>query len=632
MRKPITEKSTLGEVLKNPVGYDMVKLALTQVGKSMALVNNPLVRSVRLKALPALSRGAVDDAFVKTLTHLLNTAPDPEPPFTGKLKRIWWKEAVVYQIYPRSFQDSDGDGIGDLMGVLSRLDYLKELGVDVLWLSPIYDSPNDDNGYDIRDYKKIMREFGTMQDFDRLLDETHKRGMRLIMDLVINHTSDEHAWFTEACKNPRSPYRNYYHWKRSTDENTPPNNWTSLFSGSAWNYYPEAGEWALHLFSKKQMDLNWDNPTLREEIYDMVNWWLSKGIDGFRLDVINFISKTPSLPDGSKILGELSGFCGVEHYFHGPRLHDYLKELRWNTFSNFDVMTVGETPIMGMEMARLLTDERRAELDAVFNFEHLETPGKKRFDDYRYDLNYLKQYYIDWQQNLGDACWQTLFYDNHDNPRMVSKVNPDPEYREAVAKCLATIQLTLRGTPYLYQGQELGMENARFASIDEIQDVESRNLYHELMKKGKTADEAMAVIRAGTRDHARTPMQWDDTEHAGFTAGTPWLKPNENYKDINARSQREDAHSVLCYYKRLIALRRENPALVYGEFVPVKTGRDSFCYFRVLDGERLFVECNLSQHTQKRRWSTDGFTPLVASGGTPADELRPYEAVVYCCK
>lgn len=628
----ITPNSTLGEVLDNPVGYDMVKLAITQIGKSMGLVQNPLVRSIRLKSLPALSRGAVDDAFIDTLVRLLNTAPAPEPPYLSQPNRIWWKEAVVYQIYPRSFQDSNGDGIGDINGIISRLDYLKDLGVDVIWLSPIYDSPNDDNGYDIRDYKKIMREFGTMQDFDRLLNETHQRGMRLIMDLVINHTSDEHEWFQNACKNPDSPYRDYYLWRTSPDENAPPNNWTSLFSGSAWNYYPEAKAWALHLFSKKQMDLNWDNPALREEIYDVINWWLNKGIDGFRLDVINFISKTPALPDGSPILGELSGFCGLEHYFHGPHLHDYLKEMRWNTFSKYDVMTVGETPIMGMEMAKLLTDERRAELDSVFNFEHLETPGHKRFDDYRYDLNYLKDYYTDWQLHYGNACWQTLFYENHDNPRMVSKVNPNPQYREAVAKCLATIQFTLRGTPYLFQGQELGMTNAQFASIDEIRDVESRNLYHELLSKGKTPDEAMAVIRAGTRDHARTPMQWDDTENAGFTTGTPWIAVNPNYREINAANELKDKGSVLAYYKDIITLRKQNPALIYGEFVPVKTGRDRFCYYRVLDDKRFFIECNLSDRPQKRTWKTKGFTPLLATYGAPAKDLRPYETVVYRCE
>ncbi len=628
----ITPNSTVAEVLQNPVGHDVIKLALTQMGKSMRLVQNPLVGSMRIKSLPVLSRGAVDDAFVSTLVNLLNTAPPPEPPYSDPPARAWWKEAVVYQIYPRSFQDSSGDGIGDLAGILARLDYLKELGVDVIWLSPIYDSPNDDNGYDIRDYKKIMQEFGTMQDFDRLLTEVHNRGMRLIMDLVINHTSDEHTWFADACQNPKSPYRDYYIWRTTPDEHTPPNNWTSLFRGSAWNYYPKAGAWALHLFSKKQMDLNWDNPALREELYDMINWWLQKGIDGFRLDVINFISKTPSLPDGSPVLGELSGFCGVEHYFHGPHLHDYLKELRWNTFANFDAMTVGETPIMGMEMARLLTDERRAELDAVFNFEHLETPGKRRFDDYRYDLTFLKQHWSEWQRSLGNACWQTLFYDNHDNPRMVSKVNPDEQYREAVAKCLAVLQFTLRGTPFLYQGQELGMTNARFASIDEIRDVESRNLYAELIEQGKTQEEAMAVIRAGTRDHARTPMQWDDSEHAGFTIATPWLKVNENYRVINAAAQQQDEDSVLSFYKKAIALRRECASLIYGEFVPVKTAKSLFCYYRVLDSKRYYIELNLTERVQRRPVNTALYTLMLANYGTPTKELRPYEAIVYRCE
>lgn len=626
----ITPNSTISAVLANPVGRDVIKLALTQAGKSMALVNNPLVRGVRLRWLPRLSRGAVDGAFVDVLVRLLNSSPPAEPPYAGQPARRWWKEAVVYQIYPRSFQDFNGDGVGDLQGILSRLDYLHELGVTVIWLSPIYDSPNDDNGYDIRDYRKIMREFGTMSDFDRLLEETHKRGMRLIMDLVINHTSDEHEWFADACKTPDSPYREYYLWKQSPCD-TPPNNWTSMFSGSAWNYYPEAGAWALHLFSKKQMDLNWDNPALREEIYKMINWWLDKGIDGFRLDVINFISKPDGLPNGSPALGQLSGFCGVEHYFHGPHLHRYLKEMRQNTFARYDVMTVGETPIMGMEMAKLLTDERRAELDSVFNFEHLETPGHSRFDDYRYDLNFLAAHWSEWQKSFGNACWQTLFYDNHDNPRMVSKVNPDPAHREAVAKLLAVIQLTLRGTPYLYQGQELGMTNSVFESIDEVRDVESRNLYAELIRQGKTQEQAMAVIRAGTRDHARTPMQWDASEYAGFSDAVPWLAVNPNYRTVNAAAQQNDENSVLAFYRRAIALRKQTPALIYGDFVLLTSGKDRFCYFRELDGVRFFVECNLAATQSKRTCKTDGFTPVLTTHGAPAAWLRPYEAVVYRC-
>ncbi|MFA9381744.1 MAG: alpha-glucosidase, partial [Acetanaerobacterium sp.] len=505
-------------------------------------------------------------------------------------------------------------------------------GVDVLWLSPVYDSPCDDNGYDIRDYRRIMREFGTMKDFDHLLAETHKRGMRLIMDLVINHTSDEHAWFKDACENPRSPYRDYYIWRTSPDKDTPPNNWTSLFGGSAWSYYPEAGAWALHLFSKKQMDLNWDNPALREELYDMINWWLGKGIDGFRMDVISFISKNPALPDGSPLLEKLAGFCGVEHYFHGPRLHEYLQELQWNTFSNFNAMTVGETPIMGMEMAKLLTDERRGELDTIFNFDHLENPGRRRFDDYRYDLNVLKELWSNWQLNYGNACWQTLFYENHDNPRMISKINPDPQHREAIAKLLAMVQFTLRGTPFVYQGQELGMVNTRFASINEVSDVESLNLYSELLDKGRTPAEALAVINAGTRDHARTPMQWDKTAHGGFTTGTPWIVENANYTQINAKAQEQDNTSPLAFFKKAIALRKKNPALIYGRFLPVRTQRDLFCYYRELEGVRFYIEINLADHAQKRHGKANGLIPLLASCGAPADILRPYEAVVYRCK
>ncbi len=630
MTKPITPSSTLGEALKTPVGHDMAHLALTQAGIRLGWLKNPIVKAIKLKSLPKLSRGAVDQAFVELLVSMLNGAAEPPTPFEGEIRRAWWKEAVVYQIYPRSFADSNSDGIGDLAGITARLDYLQRLGVNVLWLSPVYDSPNDDNGYDIRDYRKIMKEFGTMQDFDDLLEQAHTRGMKLIMDLVINHTSDEHRWFEEAVRQPDSPYRDYYIF-RPGEENTPPNNWTSLFSGPAWNYYPQVKAWALHLFSKKQMDLNWENPALRQSLYEMINWWLAKGIDGFRLDVISFISKNPGLPDGSDLLGKLAGFRGVEHYFHGPRLHEYLRELNENTFARYDVMTVGETPVMGMEMAKLLTDERRRELDTIFNFDHLENPGKARFDDYRYDLRYLKKQWTDWQLHYGKACWPTLFFENHDNPRMVSKVNPDPLFRVPIAKLLAVLQCTLRGTPFLYQGQELGMVNARFASIDEVRDVESINLYRELLAKGKTPAQALEVINAGTRDHARTPMQWDNSQYGGFSDTQPWLKVNDNTNEINTRSQEKDPDSPLCFFRQAIALRTRNPALIYGDFLPAKAGDSLFCYYRQHKDARFYIEINLTEGTQPRRHSVKGLTPVLSSYGEPAAQLRPYEAVVYRC-
>ncbi len=625
----LTKESTLKEVLKSPIGHDVIAKLLMQAGKSMAFVGNPIVGSVKLKSLPLLSNGMVDDAFVDLLLDLFNSVPDTPQPYDGQVQRAWWKEAVVYQIYPRSFQDSDGDGIGDLGGITARLDYLKALGVDVLWLSPIYDSPNDDNGYDIRDYRAIMREFGTMEDFERLLAGVHERGMRLIMDLVINHTSDEHAWFQEALKSADSPYRDYYLFKPATDAQTPPNNWTSFFGGGAWNRYPEADAWALHLFSKKQMDLNWDNPATRQSLYEMIDWWLQKGIDGFRLDVINYISKAKGLPDGSAFVGKLMGFTGVEHYFYGPNLHRYLQEMRKSTFARYDVMTVGEAPGVGLEMAKLLTDHRRGELDMIFSFDHLENPGKSRFDLYRYDLRYLKDILCDWQQQYGNACWNSLFFENHDNPRMVSKVNPDPAFREVIAKLLAVVQFTLKGTPFVFQGQELGMVNAQFSSIDELRDIESVNLYRELLQKGKSEDEALKIMNGGSRDHARTPMQWNATENAGFTAGTPWIKPNSTYTAINAEAEERDAQSVLAFYKKTIALRHEHPALIYGEFSLEHTNRELFCYERTLEGKQFYIEINLTELPQKRKMGTKGYAPVLSNYPSPVEELRPYEATVY---
>jgi oligo-1,6-glucosidase len=527
--------------------------------------------------------------------------------------------------------DSNGDGVGDLVGIASKLDYLKALGVDVIWLSPIYDSPNDDNGYDIRDYRAIMREFGDMADFDGLLEQVHAHGMKLIMDLVVNHTSDEHAWFLSALQGRGSPCHDYYIWKKSGVAGQPPNNWDSFFGGSAWNYYEDQDEWALHLFSKKQMDLNWESPALRAEIYDMVNWWLSKGVDGFRLDVISYISKAQGLPDGNAVIGKMMGCCGVEHYFYGPRLHEYLRELRGETFDRFDVFTVGESPGTGMEMSKLLTADYRRELDMVFSFDHLENPGKTRFDDYCYDLNHLKKVFSDWQLNYGDNCWNALFLENHDNPRMISKVNPSPEVRIVLGKLLAMLQLTLKGTPFIYQGQELGMVNADFTAPGQLRDVESVNLFNELL--GKAGEEnAMKKVNAGSRDHARTPMQWSGGPNAGFTAGEPWLAVNSGYTDCNAEAEERDGGSVLNYYRELIALRHGNKALVYGRFTPVRPKtRGVFCYFREFEGARFYIELNLTEREQPRPFQARGFERLLSNYPEPGKRLRPYEAAIYRC-
>lgn len=447
----LTKQSRLSEIVQTPMGQDIAHTLLLQTGLPETLLTNQVTRRMTLEGLQKMARGRLDDGLIDALLRLVNGDAAAPPAADGPAPRRWWKEAVAYQIYPRSFADSNGDGVGDLAGIRQKLPYLKELGVDLLWLSPVYDSPNDDNGYDIRDYKKIMAEFGTMEDFDALLSAVHKNGMRLIMDLVVNHTSDEHAWFQSALRNPDGPCRDYYIWQKGR-EGGAPNNWVSFFSGPAWNYYPERDEWALHLFSKKQMDLNWENPAVRREVYEMINWWLEKGVDGFRMDVINLISKG-SLADGSEVLGKAIGLRGIEHYFYGPRLHEYLAEMRQKTFGRYDAVTVGETAGLGMQASRMLTAEQRGELDMVFNFDALENPGKKRFDDYRYDLRCLKKYLIDWQLHYGENCWPSLFFENHDNPRMVSKVNPNPAVREPLAKLLATLQLTLRGTPFLYKSE-----------------------------------------------------------------------------------------------------------------------------------------------------------------------------------
>ena len=603
----ISLQSKIKEVYAHPIGHDVIAKLLLQMGKSEKLVTNPIVGNLRLKTVARLTRKQLDLGFFQTLIDLLNSEPDrPKPNSGGKIARKWWKEAVFYQIYPRSFNDSNGDGIGDIRGIIEKLDYLQGLGIDAIWLSPIYDSPNDDNGYDIRDYFAILAEYGTMEDFDRLLSEVHRRDMRLIMDLVVNHTSDEHKWFQEALADPNSKYRNYYIFAKSPKDTPgkPPNNWTSFFSGSAWNYYEEQDIWALHLFSKKQMDLNWENPDLRREISEMVRWWHEKGVDGFRLDVINYISKVQGLPEGHPTIGALMGYYGIEHYFYGPRLHEYLRNLRREAFAPYDAFSVGETPGIGMEMAKLLTAEDRGELDMIFSFDHLENPGKTRFDDYRYDLNYLKAYLIEWTQNFESfgRSWMSLYFENHDNPRMVSKINPDVALHGPLAKLLAVIQLTAKATPFIFQGQELGAVNHNFTDASQFRDVESIGLYNELAPQiGETA--AFARVLSGSRDHARIPIAWDF--------------------DVCAESVRN-------FYKSLIALRKQNPAFVYGEadFVHIKT-KDYFAYYRRLDDDIFFVECNLCEAAKGKSRAKAEYQLILSNYDNGVQILSPYEARVY---
>ena len=511
------------------------------------------------------------------------------------MKRTWWKEAVIYQIYPRSFMDSNGDGIGDLKGITSRLDYLKYLGIDVIWLSPVYQSPNDDNGYDISDYQAIMEEFGTMEDFDEMLDAAHKRGIRIVMDLVVNHTSDEHRWFMESRSGKDNPYRDYYIWREGKDAETPPNNWGSCFGGSAWQYDETTAMYYLHLFSKKQPDLNWDNLDVRKKVFDMMTWWCDKGIDGFRMDVIILISKTKEMPDG-----KINGFYGDygPYCVHGPNVHRYLQEMNEKVLSKYDIMTVGETPGVTPELAKQYAGEDTHELNMVFQFEHVDTAGKYgKWTDEKMPLKKLKDIMSRWQTELYGEAWNSLFWDNHDQPRAVSRFGDDrPQYRDAAAKMLATCLHMMQGTPYVYQGEELGMTNYPFQSPADFRDIESINAYREWCESGKAAHEdfwpCMLFI---SRDNARTPVQWDDSKNAGFTSGTPWIPVNPNYTEINAKAETADPDSVFHYYKKLIALRKQNPIIVYGKYEPLlKDSEELFVYTRTLGGEKLFVACNFT--------------------------------------
>lgn len=605
MEGKITKNSSLKEVYGTPVGHDVLEKILLQYGVNDSFLKSGAAGHLKLKTVMSLTKSMLDESFWKTFLHLINSEQDVPKNDAVEITRKWWKEAVFYQVYPRSFADSNWDGIGDLPGITSKLDYLKTLGIDAVWLSPVYDSPNDDNGYDIRDYYKIMQEFGTMEDFKKLLSGLHERGMKLIMDLVVNHTSDEHAWFQEALKNPESPYRDYYFFRKGAGEN-PPNNWTSFFSGSAWNYYEENDEYAMHLFSKKQMDLNWENQEVREKVEEMIRWWLEMGVDGFRLDVINYISKERGLPQGNSQIGKLMGFYGIEHYFYGPKLHEYLREIRREAFEPYDAFTVGETPGVGIEMSKLLTGDYRKELDMIFSFDHLETPGHVRFDDYKYDLNYLKDYYTKWMKDYGNHYWMSLFYENHDNPRMVSKVNPDTTHHDKLAKLLAMIQMTMKGTPFVYQGQEIGMANQPFKDISELRDVESINLYNELLET-MSEEEALKKVLAGTRDHARSLIDWERMEE-----------------------QKKNRDSVYYFYKKLIYLRKTHLALVYGDVtVTNQKKKNIFTYFRRLEDETFYIECNLSDKLMVRPKRPEGYKGILCNYQKVGQNMQPYEVCMY---
>ncbi|MEN8699175.1 glycoside hydrolase family 13 protein [Bacillus infantis] len=552
----------------------------------------------------------------------------------------WWKDSTVYQIYPRSFMDSNGDGIGDLQGIISKLDYLKTLGIDVIWLSPVYKSPNDDNGYDISDYKDIMDEFGTMEDWEELLDEMHSRGMKLIMDLVVNHSSDEHAWFIEAKKSIDNPYRDYYIWRKGNNGQEP-NNWGSNFGGSAWEFDENSGEYFLHLFSKKQPDLNWENPALRQEVYDMMQWWLDKGIDGFRMDVINFISKEGGLPDDEVKPGKKYA-SGSKYYRNGPKIHEYLQEMNDKVLSHYDVMTVGEMPGVKPEMARDYTGEDRNELNMVFQFEHVSLdngPGGK-WDLKPLDLSDLKKSLTKWQTELEVTGWNSLYFNNHDQPRSVSRFGNDGKYRKESAKMLATLLHMMKGTPYIYQGEEIGMTNVKFPGIDDYRDIETLNYFREAAEGGIPAEKAMESIYAKGRDNARTPMQWDSSENGGFTSGTPWIGMNPNYTDINAAEALEDKDSIYYYYQNLIRLRKEHDIIVRGKYeLILEEDSEVYAYTRTLENQVLVVLCNFYGNTRSLElpeelqgmqysWLTGNYAPESGEGLVP-QQLKPYEAIVF---
>lgn len=554
--------------------------------------------------------------------------------------RIWWKESVVYEIYPRSFQDTDGDGIGDLPGVIDRLDYLDWLGVDVIWLGPMYQSPNADNGYDISDYRAIMDAFGTMADFDRLLDGIHDRGMRLILDLVVNHTSDAHRWFQASRASLDNPYRDYYFWRPPADDGGPPNGWESLFGGPAWSFDEATGQYYLHLFDPKQPDLNWENPDVRAEVHDLMRFWLDKGVDGFRMDVIPFISKDlpfEPLPDDFD-----GNFARL--YANGPRVHEFLQEMHHEVLRHYDIMTIGEGVGIRPDEANDYVGRDRDELDMIFHFDHawIDRADNDLFTPRAWTLSELKRTVSRWDEAVGTRGWLSSYLGNHDLPRMVSRFGNDERYRRPAAKLLATLVCTLRGTPTLYQGDELGMTNAPFRSIDHYRDVQSTNYYQTAVAEGRDPQQALDVLARMSRDHARTPMQWSDDEHAGFTTGTPWIMVHPNHRTINAQRQRDDEHSVLRYHRELIQLRKDHLALTYGAYEPFALDdRTVWLYRRRGADETLLVVLNVAEAPLTFFDASDAvpdeaeLTLLLGNYAAEVPDrpdqlcLRPYEARVY---
>ena len=528
------------------------------------------------------------------------------------MEKHWWQEVVVYQIYPRSFKDSNGDGIGDLRGIIEKLDYLQTLGIGAIWLSPVYKSPNDDNGYDISDYEDIMDEFGTMADMEELIAEADKRGIKIVMDLVVNHTSDEHHWFIESRKGKDNPYHDYYVWADPAEDGGAPTELQSIFLGSAWKYDETSNHYYLHLFSQKQPDLNWENEKVRREVYDMMNFWIDKGVGGFRMDVIDLIGKIP-----------LEGITS-----NGPKLHEYLQEMNKATFGDKDLLTVGETWGATPEIAKLYSNPERHELSMVFQFEHSlldNEPGKEKWDLKPLDVTELKTVLSKWQTELGEEGWNSLFWNNHDLPRIVSRWGNDKEYRVRSAKAFAILLHMMKGTPYIYQGEELGLTNTPVASIEELDDIESINMYHDRVARGFSIESIMTSLNAKGRDNARRPIPWTTEQNGGFTTGTPWLALNPNYKEMNVEAELQNPDSVFHMYQKLIQLRKDHPIVVWGDYELLNTSSNVFSYYRTLGEERWLTVVNLSDFEEEISVDDRFNKVLVTNTEDEITDLRAYK-------
>ncbi len=550
------------------------------------------------------------------------------------MKKTWWKEGIVYQIYPRSFKDSTGNGIGDIYGIIEKLDYIKSLGVNMIWICPIYSSPNDDNGYDISDYRKISDEFGGNKAFDILLKEMNKRDLKLIMDLVANHSSDEHKWFQESKKGENNPYHDYYIWKRG-DFDLPPNNWLSVFSGSAWQWDSNLNKYYLHLFTKKQPDLNWENPKVRDEIYDVLNFWFSKGVDGFRMDVISFISKRLDFPPSEE--GATLSDMMENIYANGPRIHEFLKEMNKKVLSKYDIVTVGEGPGVNLKTGLKYVDENEKELDMVFHFDHLQIDfgPEGKFDPQTVDFIKFKKVFSDWDLYLKNKGWNSIFLGNHDFSRIVSRFGNDIKFRNQSAKLLATLLLTLRGTPYVYQGDEIGMTNIKYPSIDYYDDIETRNAWKDAEEQGKDMDIFLKAVHRQSRDNARTPLQWDNSRFAGFSNTKPWLDVNENYNKINVELQQDNSDSILNYYREIIRIRKNYSTLIYGDFLDLEPSNEKLYIYKRWDKQKTFIIV-LNFSDDMAQWDIHNFDSmrLVISNykkSVYTKSVDPWEARVYIC-